>query len=250
MPMAKRTNRVAWGLVWVLAVVVMGGIGALVFQLNSWNRQQDALADAVWHGDVGALRVLFDRGVTIAAPIPGGYTYLDTAVRFYQSREADLRHAELVRLLLAHGANARAQNAETGETALQTAVLGAHIATVQILLDAGADPNACPKQSGMTALMAAVRLHPGQSANEQTALVWSMLAHGAGVNMRSRDGMTVLMHAASGGNPAVVKLLLAHGAAVEATLHEHGRAYTAVDFARAHRNVAVVQMLRQAGAKG
>ena len=77
-----------------------------------------------------------------------------------------------------------------------------------------------------------------------------MLAHGAGVNMRSRDGMTVLMHAASGGNPADVKLLLAHGAAVEATLHEHGRAYTAVDFARAHRNVAVVQMLRQAGAKG
>jgi ankyrin repeat protein len=237
-------NRMAWGLVVLLAVGVGGVSGLLAFQPVSSN---PALNNAAFRGDVGAVRALLAHGAKVNTPHAGSSKILDTALNtgVYGSY-ADLQHAEIVRLLIAHGANPDAINPDTGESPLLIAVTLNKPATAQALLKAGADPNFRDKRDGMTPLMWAVRSHYGRPTTGWTALVQSLHAHRAKVNAADKGGMTVLMHAASGGNPAVVKLLMVHGAQVNAKSYAKGRAYTALDIAQIHKNTAVVQLLKAA----
>jgi ankyrin repeat protein len=102
--------------------------------------------------------------------------------------------SEMVKLLLAHGADAT--------PALPWA---ATAAMSQVLLDAGAQVEGVPKGEQTALTRAAMSNHV-----EQAEL---LLAHGADVNRRERGGQTPLLRARS---VAMVKLLLEHGANAKA----------------------------------
>ncbi len=94
-----------------------------------------------------------------------------------------------------------------GTTPLMFSVLYGDVAAVRLLLDGGADPN-IKNDAGATALMWAV------TDLEKTRL---LVDRGAGVNARSDDQRTPLIMASglAGGAP-VVKLLIEHGADINA----------------------------------
>lgn len=109
-----------------------------------------------------------------------------------------------LRLLLAAGASANAQDALSRLISYQRSP-----ALVRILLDAGADPNA-PSGNGRTALFGAVE----RSSLDMTRL---LLERGADPLHRDTNGMTPLHTAAQRQTePAIVDLLLDHGASTEA----------------------------------
>jgi ankyrin repeat protein len=90
-----------------------------------------------------------------------------------------------------------------GSTPLMHAALYGDTDAVRLLLEIGADPS-IPNQSGATALMWAV------GDVDKTRL---LLAHGADANARSEQGQTPLSVAAGRfGSSAVIQLLLDHGA--------------------------------------
>jgi ankyrin repeat protein len=94
-------------------------------------------------------------------------------------------------------------------------------------------------KNGMTALMAA-------SLEGHREIVQLLLASGAEVNARTVDGETALMYAAIRGDREIVDLLLARGAEVNARTRE-GR--TALSFATRMHHPAVRELLIKAGAK-
>ena len=127
---------------------------------------------------------------------PDGSTALQWAVY-----EGDLVE---VRRLLQAGADVHARS-NYGATALSLAAQTGDAAILRALLKAGADPNEASGE-GQTALMAVARTGNLEAANE-------LLRAGADVNARERWGQqTPLMWAAATGQPAMISLLLKHGA--------------------------------------
>lgn len=127
----------------------------------------------------------------------------------------------LVERLIAAGANVSAAN-EYGATPLSEAAIVGNAALLAALVDAGADVDA-PDADGQTALMVVAR-----SSNVDAAR--ALIERGANVNAReTRKGQTVLMWAVAQKQPAMVELLLAHGAEVDArsTAYEWERRVTA-----------------------
>jgi ankyrin repeat protein len=133
--------------------------------------------DACARGDVEALRSLLahDPGLVRAGNPAGrhaGWTGLHSA--------AQHGHADAVRLLLEHGADANAREAGDNTCALHWAAAHGHVEAVRVLLDAGSD------------------------------------VHGAGdVHLLDVIGWATFYHAPDrgpGGNPEVVALLLERGA--------------------------------------
>jgi ankyrin repeat protein len=51
-----------------------------------------------------------------------------------------------------------------------------------------------------------------------------LLSHGVDINARNNYGWTALMHAARLGNPELTRILLEHGAAVDAQNERHSKA--------------------------
>ena len=106
--------------------------------------------------------------------------------------------AEMVELLLEHGADPRAVN-DDGVTAL---LWGAtDLGKVRLLVGRGADPNASSKL-GNTPLMVACGSPSGASA------VRELLANGADMRPPNKAGRTALRFAAAGGNVETVRLLI------------------------------------------
>jgi len=111
----------------------------------------------------------------------------------------DHENMEMVKLLLAHGANPKDDNALCWANSTEMA---------ELLLAHEANVNA-RKEDGNTPLhMAAIR--------DNVPLAELLLAHGADVNAKNEDGNTPLHLAAYRGNVPLAELLLAHGADVNA----------------------------------
>nr|XP_056713374.1 ankyrin repeat domain-containing protein 17 [Euleptes europaea] len=142
-------------------------------------------------------------------------------------------HLELVKYLLAAGANVHATTA-TGDTALTYACENGHTDVADVLLQAGADLEH-ESEGGRTPLMKAARaghvctvqflISKGANVNRTTvnsdhtvlslacagghlAVVELLLAHGADPTQRLKDGSTMLIEAAKGGHTSVVCYLL------------------------------------------
>ena len=158
------------------------------------------LIDAVKKADVTAVRSLIAQRVDLNAADVDGSTALHWAAR--------LNRPEIVDLLAAAGANARAAT-RYNVTPLSLAAANGNAAIIERLLKAGADPNGTSEE-GQTALMTA-------SLTGRVAAMKVLLAHGANVHAREPiKGQTALMWAASAGNAAAADLLVESGAEVNA----------------------------------
>ncbi len=161
------------------------------------------LADAARRGDWAAVRTLVEAGADVNARQGDG----STALHWASHRD----NREIAALLVRAGAEVNATN-DLGVTPLWAACENGSSALVAILLEAGADPNrALP--FGETPLMTAARAGDAD-------VVGQLLSAGAEVDAATDAGaygaQTALMWAVAQAHPAVVEVLLAHGADVHA----------------------------------
>jgi ankyrin repeat protein len=224
----------------------------------------DLLSEAGW-GHTEKVRDLLAYGAEINARDINGDTPLIVA--------SFLGFSDTVKLLLAKGADVNATN-NLGSTALIEAATMNKPETVELLLSNGADVS-IKNLAGLTALDASIKENhkdmvnllrtgvankPAQSASymafdaglQQAAIegdtgkIRNLLASGANVNARNKDGWTALMHASFQGNTAAVALLLASSADPNQADSKYGR--TALILATRQGHTGVVQALLKGGA--
>lgn len=146
---------------------------------------------------------------------------------------------DLIRALLAHGANPNARTAEvpptrrfimglgdlswvdfTGQTPFLRAALSGDTAVMRLLLEKGADPS-IPTFAGTTALMAAAGVNwvTGQTYAEsketQMDAVKLCLEKGADVNAANSMGLTAVFGAANRGSDDILEFLVSKGARLD-----------------------------------
>lgn len=184
------------------------------------------LADAVEKKDAAVIRTLITDTDINAAQVDG-MTALHWAV--YHD------DVGLAKNLLAHGANAKAQN-RYGVTPLSLACTNGNAALIEALLAAGADANA-PLHGGETPLMTAAR-------TGKLGPVRALLARGADANAKLPSGQTAIMWAAAEGHVAVVGALVAAGVDFRASV---ATGLTPMLFAARAGHADVVRALIKAG---
>jgi ankyrin repeat protein len=159
-----------------------------------------SLPDVVESNDrAAALRMIAEGGDVNERSVDG------TTALHWAVHQGDF---DLVEQLLAHGADARVRN-DYGVTPISEAGVEGDYQIVKALLDAGADVES-PNPEGQTVLMAVAR-----TGHVDTAKL--LLEHGANANANEEwGGQSALMWAASQKQPAMIDVLVAHGADVDA----------------------------------
>lgn len=203
-----------------------------------------ALEYAIINGHYGVAKMLLDHGADPNLPDRAGMTPLYAAVDMHTLGSTfgrpDLTHqvaegaVDMVRALLAHGANPNAQlktkvlkrqynpgDARLGEgsTAFLRAAKGGDAVVMRILLDAGADARLNQKNKrGPIILAAGVHaqrkdnlLYGSDDAVEQA--IQLCLDHGVDVNAAVDGGDTAIFSAI--GSPRLIRFLVAHGARLD-----------------------------------
>lgn len=151
------------------------------------------LADAAMQKDLAKVRALLAQKVDVNAPQGDGTSALHWAV--YN------RHAEMVRLLLAAGADAKAKTRLGALTPVMMAARSGDSAVLALLLAAGGDA-VTPNANGTTPLMFAAGAGNAEA-------VTMLVARGAAVNATDvTNGQTALMFAAAQGRVDAVAVLL------------------------------------------
>jgi ankyrin repeat protein len=196
---------------------------------------QTALMWAAAEGHAAVVQALLAAGAEFRSPLPSGFTPMLFAVRG--------GHTSVVRLLLAAGVDIKdAVHVEknepkflrNGSSALTTAIENAHFELAAWLLELGADPS--DMRSGYTPLhiLSWIRkpdrgeaegdpVPEGSGKLSSEQLIGKLIARGADVNARLRDGpsgggriarkgATPLMLAADTADTAYLRLLVAAGA--------------------------------------
>ncbi len=126
-----------------------------------------------------------------------------------------------------------------GMTALHWAAFKDDLEMAKMLLAAGANVKAVTREEAIPPLLLAC-------TNGDAAMIEAFLKAGADANAVNSNGTTALMTAAASGNADAVKLLLDHGAAVNAKESAHGQ--TALMFAASLNRDAVIKVLMAHGA--
>uniref|UniRef100_A0A914GWG7 Protein kinase domain-containing protein n=1 Tax=Globodera rostochiensis TaxID=31243 RepID=A0A914GWG7_GLORO len=152
-----------------------------------------ALHIAVYKGDKGALQTLLEAGAepNATAAAPGVPPPLHLA--------AMSGNVEVLRVLVAHGANLQAQDF-VRYTALHCATYFGHVQVVRELLEAGADPNASGGVHDRPIHIAAGKANP--------AMLKAFLEAGADPTLPDDEGNTALHFAAKTGHCTSMGLLL------------------------------------------
>ena len=179
--------------------VVIGGALALSAVLHAAG-EGSRVADAAMNGDRAAVRALLTGGDDVNAAQGDGMTALHWA-----ARHGDV---DLIKMLLAAGANVKATTRLANYTPLLMASEIGSAGAIDALIAAGADPKVTTA-SGVTPLMFA-------SAAGQADAVKTLVARGADVNAAEPTrGTTALMFAAANRRTEAIRALLAAGAKVE-----------------------------------
>ena len=189
-----------------MPVIAMRWLAASLVLL-AWGGAAHAasLPEAAEAGNRAAALELLAAGGNVDERSPDGATAL-----LWAAHHGDL---ELVTALLARGADPTLAN-DYGATALSVAAVEGDAPLIAALLDAGADVESANAE-GQTALMVVAR-----TGHVDTARV--LLERGAKVNATEQfGGQSALMWAAAQQQPAMIRLLLAHGANVDARGQAH-----------------------------
>jgi ankyrin repeat protein len=156
-------------------------------------------------------------------------------------------NTEVVGWFLSIGMHVDARN-EFGESGLMLAAEQGHLEMVKLLvrllISSGADVNAADVKGlavGETPLIVA-------AMKGKTNIAALLIAEGAKVNSRTKDGQTALIYAASAPDDRteVVRLLIEKGADVNA---KDKTGMTALDYALKKRDLALFKILMEAGAR-
>jgi len=123
-----------------------------------------------------------------------------------------------------------------GFTPLGFAVFFAQPRIVEALLKTGADVNLPSRESMKVTPLASA------AAAKQTEIARLLIAHGANVNARAASGHIPLHEAAGNGNVEMVKLLVENGADVNARTDD-GK--TPLDFAIEYKRTEVIDLLKE-----
>jgi ankyrin repeat protein len=146
-----------------------------------------------------------------------------------------------VRELLAAGAKIDARNGN-GYTGLSLAAWRGHAAVVEFLLDSGANPNLANEDNKAP-------LHWASIDKNRAGIVTALLAKGAKVDGRDKQGFTALMVAAMNNRVDTVEALIAGGADVNA---KSNNGTTALKLAKGGfplPRFELVRILEKAGAR-
>jgi ankyrin repeat protein len=155
------------------------------------------LSEAAMQGNTDTVRGLLKQKVDVDAAQGDGTTALHWA-----AFKDDL---EMVKMLLAAGANPKAATREGAITPLSMACTNGNAGIIEALLKAGAEAGSV-NANGTTALMTA-------AASGSADAVKVLLDRGADVKARENvHGQTALMFAAALNRHEVIKVLMAHGA--------------------------------------
>ena len=176
------------------------------------------------------IRSLFLAALTVAAASAATDARLANAA---MQDDVDAVHA-----LIAQKADVNAAQGD-GMTALHWAALKDDLDIAKMLLAAGANVKATTRIESLTPLHMAC-------TDGSASMIEALLKAGADPNESTSNGTTALMTAATAGNPDAVKMLLDHGADVNAKENSHGE--TALMFAAAGDRAAVVRLLAARGA--
>jgi ankyrin repeat protein len=166
------------------------------------NAAESPIADAAARGDSEAVKALLKKAADVNAAQGDGMTALHWAAMHGDT--------ELTQMLIVAGANVKATTRLGTYTPLYLASQQGHAAVIEALIAAGADVKA-GTPNGTAPLMVA-------SAAGEVDAVRVLIDNGADVN--GKDGVrlqTPVMYAAASNRAAVIELLAAKGADLEAT---------------------------------
>lgn len=211
-----------------VAALLRGGVDP-----NSANDERvSALMLASYHGSLPLVETLLQKGAHIDARDEREQTALILGVG----------HPEIVKLLLAHGANPNARDFYNKTPLVHLFEAGADRdpATLRLLLEHGADPNV-PGDDGAP-LLYAIHLGPHGSA----PIARMLLDHGANPDAHDRTDTPALICAVDQHSSEIVQALIAHHASLTAT-DSLGR--TALKLAEQNQLADIAALLRRAGSK-
>jgi hypothetical protein len=180
--------------VFVAAVaMVVSLLAGTAFAAKNWVREE--IQRLGMSGTPREVEAAIDEGAHV-------YTIL-----YYAARHNP--NPEVVKLLMASGADVNAKYKEDGEPVLSLAAGNKNPEIVQMMVASGADVNA-RNDSGHTVLMTA-------AVNSNPDVAKALIAYGADVNASDSNGWTPLMYAMKYNNkPEVTTALIAAGADVNA----------------------------------
>ena len=228
----------------------------------------NALMSAASHGHADLVRYLIKQGVEVnAKQVHDGFSALMLA--------SDEGHVEVVRVLVESGALLDAYCKSDGQTSLTLATRRGHVDTVRVLLENGASVDATRPLDGDATLLSAARRHDlciirvlleyganvhatgvdgstalslacDNASDDDVEIVQELIRAGVSVNRCRVNGLSPLMLAARRGNSNIAKVLLQHGANVDAVCDDEGSSALLYASVRGHKDI--VRALIDAGA--
>lgn len=157
---------------------------------------ETALHLSARRGSVECTKILLQAGAD-----PNEFTNEETTPLFIA---VENKHADIVQLLLKHGANINGSHSCSGWNALHQASYEASTEIMKLLLEQGVDKES-KDDFGITPLFIAAQYGKLES-------VKLLLSYGANVNCQAKDKATPLFITAQEGHASCAELLLSHGA--------------------------------------